>query len=167
MKVYFSHGKESGPWGTKIKRLARIAEGMGCAVVSIDYTDLMDPDLRVERLLEVLAREEDSFVLVGSSMGGYVSLLASAAVDAKAVFLMAPALYMPGYEGQQYRSRSSHIEIVHGWADDVIPAEHSIRYAKEYDCTLHLISGDHALNSSIELVAELFTQFIERTKELR
>jgi len=55
MKVYFSHGKESGPWGTKIKRLAEIARNKGCAVESVDYTDLVDPDLRVERLLEVLA----------------------------------------------------------------------------------------------------------------
>ena len=164
MKVYFSHGKESGPWGTKIKRLAKIAESMDCAVESIDYTDLMDPGLRVERHLEVLAREEDSFVLVGSSMGGYVSLLVSGTVDAKAVFLMAPALYMPGYEGQHYPFHSTHIEIVHGWSDDVIPAEHSIRYAKEADCTLHLISGDHALNSSIETVASLFEQFLLRTR---
>ena len=166
MKVYFSHGKESGPWGTKIKRLAKIAEDIGCAVESIDYTDLMDPDLRVERLLEVLTREEDSFVLAGSSMGGYVSLVASATVDAKAVFLMAPALYMPGCKKQEYRSLSPHIEIVHAWTDDVIPAEHSIRYAKEADCTLHMISGDHALNSSIETVASLFGQFLEQARDL-
>ncbi len=57
MKVYFSHGKESGPWGTKIKRLADIAEGMGCAVESVDYMNLMNPDLRVELLLEALAEE--------------------------------------------------------------------------------------------------------------
>jgi hypothetical protein len=78
MKVYFSHGKESGPWGTKIKRLAAIAEDLGCAVDSVDYMDLTDSDLRVERLLEVLANENDEFVLAGSSMGGYVSLVASA-----------------------------------------------------------------------------------------
>ncbi len=30
MKVYFSHGKESDPRGTKIKRLAALAESMGC-----------------------------------------------------------------------------------------------------------------------------------------
>ncbi len=65
MKVYFSHGKASGPWGTKIKRLAAMAESMDCTVQSIDYTDTMDPDLRVERLLEVLAGETDEFVLVG------------------------------------------------------------------------------------------------------
>jgi alpha/beta superfamily hydrolase len=166
MKIYFSHGKESGPWGTKIKRLAKVAEGMGCTVESIDYTDLMDPDLRVERLLKVLAEEKDSFVLVGSSMGGYVSLVASEAVDAKAVFLMAPALYIPGYRKQEYHSRSSHIEIVHGWADDVIPPENSIRYAKDADCSLHLISGDHALNGSIATVACLFERFLERARDL-
>jgi pimeloyl-ACP methyl ester carboxylesterase len=162
MKVYFSHGKESGPWGTKIKRLAAMAEDTGCAVESVDYTDTTDPDLRVERLLEVLAEENDDFVLVGSSMGGYVSLVASESVDAKAVFLMAPALYMPGYERREYRSRCSHIEIVHGRSDDVIPPEHSIRYAKEADCALHLIGGDHALNGSLEAVAGLFEGFLGR-----
>ena len=162
MKVYFSHGKESGPWGTKIKRLAKIAENTGCGVESIDYTDTMDPDLRVERLLGVLAREQGEFVLVGSSMGGYVSLAASQEVHAEAIFLMAPALYIPGYERQEYRSRCSHIEIVHGWSDDVIPVENSIRYAKEADCTLHLISGDHPLNSSLEVVAGLFERFLEQ-----
>ena len=50
MKVYFSHGKESGPWGSKIQKLASIASEHGCTVDSIDYTDLMDPDQRVERL---------------------------------------------------------------------------------------------------------------------
>ncbi|MDH3535284.1 MAG: alpha/beta hydrolase [Gammaproteobacteria bacterium] len=145
MKVYFSDGKESGPWGTKIKRLAKIAENMGCGVESIDYTDTIYPDLRVERVLGVLAKEQDEFVLVGSSMGGYVSLVASQEVHAQAIFLMAPALYIPGYERQEYRSRCSHIEIVHGWSDDVIPVEHSIRYAKEADCTLHLISGGSSI----------------------
>jgi hypothetical protein len=86
-------------------------------------------------------------------MGGYVSLVASETVNAKAVFLMAPALYMPGYERREYPSRCSHIEIVHGRSDDVIPPEHSIRYAKEADCALHLIRGDHALNGSLEVVA--------------
>jgi len=162
MKVYFSHGKESGPWGTKIKRLAKIAENMDCGVESIDYTDTMDPDLRVERVLGVLAKEQDEFVLVGSSMGGYVSLVASQEVRAEAIFLMAPALYIPGYERQEYRSRCSRIEIVHGWSDDVIPVEHSIRYAKEADCTLHLISGDHPLNSSLDVVARLFARFLEQ-----
>ncbi len=162
MKIYFSHGKESGPWGTKIKRLAEIAAAREYAVESIDYTDTMDPDLRVERLLDALARERDDYLLVGSSMGGYVSLVASESISARAIFLMAPALYIPGYRRQEYHSRSPQIEIVHGWSDDIIPAEHSIRYAHEADCTLHLIAGDHALNGSLDMVAGLFEGFLER-----
>lgn len=162
MKIYFSHGKESGPWGTKIKRLAQIAEGREHAVASIDYTDTMDPDLRVERLLNALTGEQDEYLLVGSSMGGYVSLVASETMKARAVFLMAPALYIPGYRRQEYRSLTPRIEIVHGWADAIIPAEHSIRYAREADCTLHLIAGDHALNVSLDMVAALFEDFLDR-----
>jgi alpha/beta superfamily hydrolase len=95
-------------------------------------------------------------------MGGYVSLVASESVDVKAVFLMAPALYIAGYKQQEYRSRCSHIEIVHGRSDDVIPPENSIRYAKEADCALHLIGGDHALNGALEVVAGLFEGFLKR-----
>lgn len=162
MKVYFSHGKESGPWGFKIQRLARIAEAHDCGVESIDYSDTMDPDLRARRLLEVLDGETGDYALVGSSMGGYVSLAASTSVDPKGIFLMAPALYIPGYAQQSYPSRCEHIEIVHGWGDDVIPVENSIRYAREADCTLHLISGDHALNGVVDEVASLFERFLTR-----
>ena len=159
MKIFFSHGKESGPWGSKITRLANIAKEQGYSVDSIDYTDLPNPDLRVARLLTVLQEEEDDFLLVGSSMGGYVSLVASEQVNAKGVFLLAPALFILGYQKQTYNSASP-IEIVHGWSDDVISPEHSIKFARANDCSLHLISGDHRLNSSIEVVEMLFSQFL-------
>jgi len=162
MKVYFSHGKESGPWGSKIKRLAAIAREHGCDIESIDYRDLTGPDQRVERLLEILTNEGDSFILVGSSMGGYVALSASHRVKAHAVFLLAPAIFIPGYKIQVHGSDHGHVEIVHGWSDEIIPPEHSIKFAKEADCTLHLISGDHRLKSSIKTVEGLFKQFLDR-----
>ncbi|MCP4430243.1 MAG: alpha/beta hydrolase [Gammaproteobacteria bacterium] len=162
MKVIFSHGKESGPWGFKIKRLSQIAEKAGCHVESIDYSDIMDPDLRVNRLITVLKGEQDDFILVGSSMGGYVSLVVSEVVAPRAVFLIAPALFIPEYNKQSYLSKSPLIEIVHGWSDEVIPVEHSIQYAKEADCSLHVISGDHPLNNSIDVIEGLFESFLDR-----
>ena len=162
MKVVFSHGKESGPWGFKIKRLAAIAEQMGCNVESIDYTSLMDPDLRVERLLTVLETQIEPAILVGSSMGGYVSLVASEFVATKALFLMAPSLYIPSFKQQQHNSLSSWIEIVHGWSDDIIPVEHSIKFAQQANSTLHLIAGDHALNDVVETVESLFERFMSK-----
>ena len=161
MNLFFSHGKESGPWGFKIKRLAKIATAKGCGVDSIDYRDSMDPDLRVERLLARLQQETRPFILVGSSMGGYVSLVASASIQTRALFLIAPALYIPSFETQQHASTAEHIEVVHGWSDDVIPVQNSIDYARQADCALHLISGDHPLNSSIESIEALFMQFLD------
>jgi pimeloyl-ACP methyl ester carboxylesterase len=160
MKVYFSHGKESGPWGSKICHLASIAKEYGCAVESLDYSDLMNPDLRVTRLLDTIKNEKEDFLLVGSSMGGYVSLVAAEQTSVLSVFLMAPALYLPGYEKQEYHTGAKHLEIVHGWSDETIPPEHSIRFARQADCTLHLISGDHRLTNSIKTVGLLFRQFL-------
>jgi len=68
MKVYFSHGKESGPWGTKITSLANIAKADDCDVESIDYSDTFDPDIRAEQLVNPLKKEPGDFILVGSSM---------------------------------------------------------------------------------------------------
>ncbi len=168
MKLIFSHGKESGPWGFKIKRLASIAGNRGCAVDSIDYRDCMDPDLRVERLLQNLRQQSpQDTILVGSSMGGYVSLVASASQSVAALFLMAPALYMPGANQQHYSSEAAHIEIVHGWSDDVIPPQHSIDYARQASCSLHLVPGDHPLNSSIETVEAIFRDFLDGVLQTR
>jgi alpha/beta superfamily hydrolase len=162
MKVIFSHGKESGPWGSKIKAMADLAESRGCEVDSIDYTDLVDePDARAERLIAVLQQETGPVILVGSSMGGYVAMVASEQCAVQGLFLLAPALQMPGYERQSYASKAKRIEIVHGWGDDVIPPEHSIEYARQADCSLHLISGDHRLNSSLDTVLELFGLFLK------
>jgi alpha/beta superfamily hydrolase len=163
MKVYFSHGKESGPWGSKIKRLADKALTLGFSVDSIDYTDTFDPDKRAAKLVTLLKNETQPFLLVGSSMGGYVSLVAAEQATPKGLFLLAPALYIPDYQVQHYcktLDSSIRIEVVHGWEDEVIPFNHSVRFAQQRDCFLHLISGDHRLNTSINEVEQLFIQFL-------
>ena len=56
MKSFFAHGKESGPWGSKILHLAEGAKKMGLEVESPDYRDLLElvthdrpPSLSVSR----------------------------------------------------------------------------------------------------------------------
>ncbi len=159
MKVIFSHGKESGPWGSKIKALAHVAKSLGFDVDSIDYTDTYDPELRVSRLSQRLDEEHDDIILVGSSMGGYVSALMANREQVKGTFLLAPALFIPSYAQQSY-PEASPIAVIHGWSDDVIPYQHSVKYAAQQKCALHLIDGDHRLNTSIEQVVEIFRQFL-------
>ncbi len=161
MNVWFSHGKESGPWGEKIKCLAGIADKYDHTCDSIDYTDTFDPELRAARLLNILKiNNNHDVILVGSSMGGYVSLVAAAEFAVKGLFLLAPALFIPGYEVHDYRPSCPEIEIVHGWSDEVISPDHSIRFAKDNNCTLHLIAGDHRLNTSLGQVEKLFKNFL-------
>ena len=38
--VLFSHGQESGPWGTKIRAMADMVRELGCEADSIDYQGL-------------------------------------------------------------------------------------------------------------------------------
>jgi len=160
--VYFSHGRESGPWGTKIRRLAQVAEGRGFAVESIDYRDLRDPDARAQRLLASGAAGVDCLVLAGSSMGGYVATVTSAVLKPKGLFLMAPALYVAGYADQDPVPHADLVAIVHGWRDETIPVENSIRFARKHRAQLHLVDGDHRLMEQLEWIAALFGAFLDR-----
>lgn len=159
MKVIFSHGRESGPWGTKIRSLADIAEEMGCQISSIDYTSTLNPDERVDMLASALALEGPEVLLVGSSMGGYVSLVAALQRPVKGVFLLAPAVSMPGYDVQSYPVDCP-VTCVHGWQDEIIPAGNVLDFARQKNATLHLIPGDHRLNKSLKAVGVVFRQFL-------
>jgi fermentation-respiration switch protein FrsA (DUF1100 family) len=50
--------------------------------------------------------------------------------------------------------------VVHGWKDDVVPYEHSIRFAKEYGASLHLLESDHRLHNQLRVVRQLFEYFL-------
>lgn len=161
--VVFSHGKESGPQGSKIRVLSGIAEKHGWATDSIDYTDMMDPDERVERLLDALEGESRRpLVLAGSSMGAYVSLVAAATLRPAGVFLMAPALYIPGWKAQSYASDLDRVSIVHGWNDELIPPDNALRYARQAGCDLHLLPAGHRLAAVLPELATLFESFLRR-----
>ena len=68
--VLFSHGQESGPWGTKIRAMADMVRELGCEADSIDYQGMADPGARVDRLVTACRDLDDTLILVGSSMGG-------------------------------------------------------------------------------------------------
>jgi len=160
--IHFMHGKESGPNGSKIAALADVARNRGWDVACLDYSHTFDPALRLEQLLQACADVRQPLVLVGSSMGGWVAAEAAARLDAHGVFLLAPAVHMAGYPSQEPMVPAARTEIVHGWGDEVIPFDHAIRFARTRGCTLHLVEGDHRLNTRIPLLCELFGAFLAR-----
>lgn len=160
--VHFMHGKESGPGGSKIAALAEVARMRRWDVAILDYSHTTDPATRLGQLLDACADVREPLLLVGSSMGGWVAAEAAARVGAHGVFLLAPALFVPGYPTQDPQVPAGRTEIVHGWDDEVIPCENAIRFARLRQCSLHLVQGDHRLNTRIPLLRELFDAFLAR-----
>jgi surfactin synthase thioesterase subunit len=158
--VVFSHGKESGPWGSKITAMAAVVRDLEAAVESVDYRGLDDPADRVRKLIDVGLQLQGPLVLVGSSMGAHVCATAAARLKPRGVFLLAPAFYMAGYEEYTPRDVSCPTAIVHGWHDDIVPVENGIRWAREHRATLHVLDSDHRLENQIEAICILLREFL-------
>ena len=160
--VIFSHGQESGPWGTKIRAMAELARELACKVDSIDYQGMANPAERVRKLVREAGAVDDQLILVGSSMGGHVATAAAGALGAAGLFVLAPAYFMPGYEDLTPVAPGMPICIVHGWRDDIVPVENSIRYAKGCHAELHIVDGDHRLTENIDDINYYLRRFIEK-----
>ena len=159
--VCFSHGQESGPWGTKIRAMATVASAGGWTIESLDYRRIDDPRERAGKLIEYCRGQSAPIVLVGSSMGGYVATAAASRAGARGLFLLAPALFMPGY-GEYMPDPLPDVPtmIVHGWHDDIVPHEGSIRYGRETGASVMLLDGEHRLTANIEMIAFLLRKFL-------
>lgn len=161
MQVIFNHGKESGPWGTKISTLAKTAEALGLDVMSLDYQGVDDPDHRVKKLTEYIDTLAEPFLLVGSSMGGYVATAVAEKPGCNGLFLLAPAFYLGGKVDFDKVTPRCKIQIVHGWQDDIVPVENSWRYAKRTNAQLHIVNDDHRLIDSLQQTNTWFKEFLQ------
>ena len=159
-RVVFAHGKESGPWGSKITHLAAIAQRLGYAVESPDYSGMNDAPARVDQLLE-RAPVGAPLVLCGSSMGGYVCAMACQALRPTGLLLLAPALYLRGYPGEP-QGCPQDTAVVHGWHDYLVPCEQSLRFARPRGAALHLVNDGHRLVESLDLIGVVFERLLQR-----
>ncbi|KAF1686285.1 hypothetical protein B1992_08660 [Pseudoxanthomonas broegbernensis] len=166
-----SHGFESGPDATKVAALARAAEDLGWTTERPDYTDLDaraevgrlgDVPGRLRRLLAIAgaaAERGGPVVLAGSSLGSYVSALASLQVPTRALFLMVPPTRMgplPALEAAPVP-----ISIVHAWHDELIPAAEVVEWARTRSARLLMVDDSHRLAGHVETTARAFAQLLE------
>jgi len=79
--------------------------------------------------------------------------------------VLAPAYFMEGYEDLTPPPPKIPICIIHGWHDDVVPVENSIRYAKGCSAMLHLINGDHRLTDNIDQINVILRDFLLSFKQ--
>ncbi len=158
--VIFSHGLNSSPFSQKIQALNEIAESEGYHVAAVDYRGVDDPQGRARLLADFCKELEGDLVLVGSSLGAWVSLAAGPALRARGYFLMAPAIEMPGLPALPVLNNPGVMTLIHGWQDEIVPHEHSLKFARTHNARLHLVHSDHGLHSAIPVLRYLFQYFL-------
>lgn len=158
--IVYNHGKDSIPWGEKALALKAVGERLGYTFISPDYRPGNDPEARVKYLLSLDLGNYDHLVLVGSSMGGYVSVLASEVLKPQGLFLIAPAFYLPGYARTEFNPSTPRIEVYHGWQDEIVPPQNVWRFCQIHRARLHMHDDDHRLLASLPTMSAGFEQFL-------
>ena len=166
-----SHGFESGPDATKVTALAEAAEALGWSHERPDYTDLDgrrevselgDVPARLERLLTLAqdAARRGPLVLAGSSLGAYISALVSLQLPVAGLFLMAPPIRMG--RAHPLDAASVPTSIIHGWRDELIPADEVVMWAQARRDRLLLVDDSHRLSDHVESSKLAFAELLAR-----
>jgi alpha/beta superfamily hydrolase len=162
--LILSHGLESGPDATKVSALARAALPLGFDSVRPDYRDL-DAGRDVSRIDERIARlkqhaaRRGPVILAGSSMGAFISALASTEVECVGLFLIALPVAIPEYD-RAFTAAAVPTALVHAWDDELCPVDDVIAFARARGDALTLVRDDHRLAAHVDFVAERFRQFL-------
>lgn len=158
--VVFSHGLDGEPWGHKIVVMAAAARAAGYRVESIDYRGINTLDGRLAALQSACAALPPKPVLVGSSLGSFLSAAVSIEAGARGLFLLAPAFELPGLPPTPPVAPCP-MTLVHGWRDEVVPVEIAIRFGQARGATLHLVDDDHRLHASLPRIEGWLRDFLE------
>lgn len=164
-----SHGFESGPDATKVTALADAAERLGWSHERPDYTDLDarrdisslgDVAARLERLrgLAQAAASRGPVVLAGSSLGAYIAGRVSLDVPVRGLFLMAPPITMGPLPALD--AAAVPVSIIHGWDDELIPAQAVVDWAFPRRARLLMVDDSHRLSDHVVASAEAFGQLL-------
>lgn len=161
--VLYHHGKDSIPWGEKTYAMAEVAKRQDYAFDSVDYTVSNNADVRVKQLLARDLSGYDELVFIGSSMGGYVSTVTAEKFKPRALFLIAPAFYLPEYPQTKFNPPKE-TWVMHGWQDTIVPPENAWRFCQQYGAKLNMFDADHRLISVLPSLKHEFEQLLIRLK---
>lgn len=166
-----SHGFESGPDAIKVAALAEAAERLGWTSERPDYTDLDarhdvshlgDVPARLQRLLAIAgeaATRRGPLVLAGSSLGAYISAIASLQVPTRGLFLLVPPTRMgpmPALDAAPVP-----ISVVHAWHDELIPPAEVIEWSRQRSARLLLLDDRHRLSAHVDTTVRAFSELLE------
>jgi predicted alpha/beta-hydrolase family hydrolase len=167
-QIILSHGSDSGPDATKVSTLAALAESLGWRTQRPDYreddarghTGSVAP--RIARLRATVEALDASPLLVGSSMGAFVSGLVSMDVPVSGLLLLATPSAIPGYARSFDARRGVPTMLVHGWRDEVCPWSGMQAFAAQRQLPLLMLHDDHRLGASMDAIAAQFRLLLDR-----
>ncbi len=145
MQIFFFHGLESGPHGSKYQAMAKHYD-----VISPDFRD-QDLETRL-RTAEEATREHTDAILVGSSFGGLVAALLYDQYPERfaSYLLLAPAIH---YELAANISQTPPTgTIIHGTQDEIIPIEPVRLFAKDHALNFIEVEDGHRLADSMDVI---------------
>ncbi len=167
--VILSHGLDSSPDATKVSAMAKIAEAMGWTTERPDYSDIdargniSEVSARLERLIDRASAASKPLVLAGSSMGAFISALATLEIECAGLFLLAPPVVLENYP-QSLDAELLPTTVIHGWDDELIPAGDVVRWAQVRNDRLIMLDDNHRLEHHVDFCAEEFGRFLASLK---
>ena len=164
--VILSHGSDSGPDATKVSALARVAESLGWSTFRPDYRE--EDKLgyagcvpsRVARLVDSMQGQLRPLVLAGSSMGAFVSGLASLRAPCQGLFLVALPIDIPECPQPFDAARGAPGMLVHGYRDEMCPVDAAVTFAREHGMPALLLDDDHRLGNHVAVLERQFELFL-------
>lgn len=167
-QIILSHGSDSGPDATKVSVLAALAESLGWRTQRPDYRNddarghagSVAP--RIARLRATIEALDAPPLLVGSSMGAFVSGLASLDVPVAGLLLLATPSAIPGYPRAFDLRGEVATMLIHGWRDDVCPLAGVHAFAAQRRLPLLVLDDDHRLGASMDEIAAQFRLMLDR-----
>ena len=158
--------------GKSAKFYAEISKHCGFRVACMDYTGIFTPKQKVQHLVNECKRlkmnEKENVILVGSSIGAYVSLHASSIIRPKGMFLMSPVLKIQDNDinnindnqHKPFTTEMGNIEIIQGWNDTTVDKVIVMNYCRRHWIPRHLFWDERDLKKSLKVTSVLFERFL-------
>lgn len=164
--VILSHGSNSGPDATKVSALARVAESLGWSTENPDYRAADAQGYAAAapaRVAQLVRRMREAprrpLLLAGSSMGAFVSGLASMQAGCDGLFLMALPIEIPGCPRFDAAPGVRGM-LVHGYRDEMCPVEAATAFARARGMPALLVADGHRLGEHLEVLKQQFALFL-------
>jgi predicted alpha/beta-hydrolase family hydrolase len=167
-QIILSHGSDSSPDATKVSALAALAESLGWRTQRPDYGaddargHAASVAPRIARLRATVDALDTPPLLVGSSMGAFVSGLVSLDVPVAGLLLLATPSEIPGYARRFDLRGNVPACLIHGWRDEICPLAGVHAFAAKRRLPLLVLDDDHRLSASMDAIAAQFRLMLDR-----